>query len=51
MISRRTLLEAAGAGAAMVATGAGFPKLIEAEAAIAELSPGVPGNCPCAQFP
>jgi DMSO/TMAO reductase YedYZ molybdopterin-dependent catalytic subunit len=45
MISRRTLLEAAGAGAALAATGAGFPKLIEAEAAAtAELTPGVPAG-------
>jgi len=40
MITRRTLLEAAGAGAALAATGATFPTI--AEAALAELTPGVP---------
>jgi DMSO/TMAO reductase YedYZ molybdopterin-dependent catalytic subunit len=44
MITRRTLLEAAGAGVALAATGATFPKLNEAEAAVAELSPGVPAG-------
>src|SRR5690349_18833389 len=44
MITRRTLLEAAGAGAAIAATGVAFPKLIEAEAAVAELTPGVPAG-------
>jgi DMSO/TMAO reductase YedYZ molybdopterin-dependent catalytic subunit len=44
MITRRALLEAAGAGAAIAATGAGFPKLTEAEAAVAELTPGVPAG-------
>jgi sulfite dehydrogenase len=42
MITRRKLLEAAGAGAAIAATG--LPAFTEAEAAIAELSPGVPAG-------
>jgi DMSO/TMAO reductase YedYZ molybdopterin-dependent catalytic subunit len=44
MITRRALLEAAGAGAAMAATGVTFPGLTEAEAAVAELTPGVPAG-------
>src|SRR6185312_4847575 len=43
MFTRRGLLEAASAGAALAATG-GLPKLSEAQAAIAELTPGVPAG-------
>lgn len=43
MISRRALLEAASASAALAATG-GLPKFGEAEAAVAELTPGVPAG-------
>ncbi len=43
MITRRSLLEAASAGAALAATG-GLPKFSEAEAAIGELTPGVPAG-------
>src|SRR5689334_8709905 len=43
MITRRALLEAASAGAAVAAVG-GLPKLSEAEAAITELTPGVPAG-------
>lgn len=44
MITRRTLLGTAGAGAALAATGLALPKSFEAEAAGAGLSPGVPGG-------
>src|SRR5579864_3961546 len=46
MITRRTLLGTAGAGAALAASGLGLPKFSEAEAAgaAAELSPGVPAG-------
>lgn len=44
MFTRRTLLSAAGAGAALAGSGLGLPKLFEAEAAGAPLSPGVPAG-------
>jgi DMSO/TMAO reductase YedYZ molybdopterin-dependent catalytic subunit len=46
MITRRTLLGTAGAGAALAASGLSLPKFSEAEAAgaAAELSPGVPAG-------
>ena len=42
MVTRRYLLEAAGAGAALAVSGLSLPKL--AEAAGVDLSPGVPGD-------
>jgi DMSO/TMAO reductase YedYZ molybdopterin-dependent catalytic subunit len=42
MLTRRSLLEAAGAGIALGSGAAGFARLSEAETAAVELSPGVP---------
>jgi DMSO/TMAO reductase YedYZ molybdopterin-dependent catalytic subunit len=44
MITRRHLLQTAGAGAAFAATGISLPKLAEAASAAGELTPGVPGG-------
>jgi DMSO/TMAO reductase YedYZ molybdopterin-dependent catalytic subunit len=44
MFTRRTLLSAAGAGAALAGSGFALPKLFEAEAAGVPLSPGVPAG-------
>ena len=44
MITRRHLLGTAGAGAALAVSGIGFPKLIEAQAAGVDLTPGVPSG-------
>ena len=44
MITRRHLLGTAGAGTALAVSGIGFPELIEAQAAGAGLSPGVPAG-------
>jgi DMSO/TMAO reductase YedYZ molybdopterin-dependent catalytic subunit len=44
MFTRRTLLGSAGAGAALAGTGLGLPKFVEAEAAGAPVSPGVPAG-------
>jgi len=44
MLTRRSLLEAAGAGAALGGSALGFPKLFAANAAGAELTPGVPAG-------
>jgi DMSO/TMAO reductase YedYZ molybdopterin-dependent catalytic subunit len=44
MITRRHLLGTAGAGTALAVSGIGFPKLIEAQAAGVDLTPGVPGG-------
>src|ERR1017187_10951856 len=42
MITRRHLLETAGAGAALAVSGLSLPKFMAAEAAGADLTPGVP---------
>jgi DMSO/TMAO reductase YedYZ molybdopterin-dependent catalytic subunit len=44
MFTRRTLLSTAGAGAALAGSGLGLPRLFEAEAAGAPLSPGLPAG-------
>jgi DMSO/TMAO reductase YedYZ molybdopterin-dependent catalytic subunit len=44
MFTRRTLLSAAGAGAALAGSSSALPKLLEAEAAGVPLSPGVPAG-------
>src|SRR3974377_2119801 len=44
MITRRRLLETAGAGAALAGTGLPFPGLREAAVAGSEVSPGVPAG-------
>jgi DMSO/TMAO reductase YedYZ molybdopterin-dependent catalytic subunit len=44
MFTRRTLLSAAGAGAALAGSGFAMPELLEAEAAGVPLSPGVPAG-------
>ncbi len=44
MLTRRSLLEAAGAGAALGGSALGLPKLFAANAAGAELTPGVPAG-------
>ena len=44
MITRRHLLQTAGAGAAFAATGAGFSEIAEAASAADQLTPGVPSG-------
>jgi len=44
MFTRRTLLSTAGAGAALAGSGLGLPRLFEAEAAGAPVSPGLPAG-------
>src|SRR5689334_12243425 len=44
MFTRRTLLSTAGAGAALAGSGVGLPRLFEAQAAGAPVSPGVPAG-------
>src|SRR5664279_4156079 len=44
MITRRHLLETAGAGAALAVSGLSLPKFSQAEAAGVDLTPGVPGG-------
>jgi DMSO/TMAO reductase YedYZ molybdopterin-dependent catalytic subunit len=44
MITRRRLLETAGAGAALAAGGLSLPQIAEAASAASQLTPGVPGG-------